>query len=80
MADLLIVMGTSLQVYPFAGLIEMVGPYCPRLLINKEVVGVTANGGADGKFLFFEQDNYRDVLYEGACDEGVNELVRLLGW
>lgn len=42
------------QVYPFAGLIEMTNPFCPRLLINKEPVRVTENGGADGGFLFFE--------------------------
>lgn len=32
-------MGTSLQVHPFASLIDRVGPTCPRLLINLERVG-----------------------------------------
>lgn len=38
-ADLLIVMGTSLSVFPFAGLIDMVRPECPRLLLNMEPAG-----------------------------------------
>jgi NAD-dependent deacetylase sirtuin 2 len=39
-ADLLIVMGTSLKVQPFASLIGQVGSNVPRLLINREAVGV----------------------------------------
>ncbi len=35
--DLLIVMGTSLQVQPFASLVQKVPQSCPRLLINREV-------------------------------------------
>ena len=38
--DLLIVMGTSLQVQPFASLIEQVPKNIPRLLINREKVGI----------------------------------------
>jgi len=38
--DLLIVMGTSLQVHPFAGLIDEVADHVPRLLINLEPAGV----------------------------------------
>ncbi|CAO1616075.1 unnamed protein product [Sympodiomycopsis kandeliae] len=38
-ADLLITLGTSLQVQPFASLIDRVNPTCPRLLINLERVG-----------------------------------------
>ena len=37
--DLLIVASTSLQVQPFAKLIEAVPLSCPRLLLNKEAVG-----------------------------------------
>lgn len=37
--DLLIVMGTSLVVQPFASLIDEVGDGVPRLLINREKVG-----------------------------------------
>lgn len=68
--DLLIIMGTSLVVYPFAALQDLVGDDCPRLLINREQVGN----------LDFGEDNVRDALYEGDCDAGVEELARLLGW
>lgn len=46
-ADLLIVMGTSLKVQPFASLIYGVGKLVPRLLINREAVGerMTENDG-----------------------------------
>ena len=37
--DLLLVLGTSLQVQPFASLIGKVPNECPRLLINRELVG-----------------------------------------
>ncbi|EFA80812.1 ankyrin repeat-containing protein [Heterostelium album PN500] len=38
-ADLLIVMGSSLQVYPFGGLPNDIDPKRPRILINSEAVG-----------------------------------------
>jgi len=38
--DLLIVMGTSLQVHPFAGLIDEVADHVPRLLFNLEPAGL----------------------------------------
>ncbi len=37
--DLLIVMGTSLKVYPFASLVNDVPATTPRLLINRDEVG-----------------------------------------
>ena len=42
--DLLIVMGTSLQVQPFASLIHHVPRECPRFLLNREVVGTDPSG------------------------------------
>lgn len=45
-ADLLIVLGTSLQVQPFAKLIDRVPLSCPRVLINLERVGEIASYGA----------------------------------
>jgi NAD-dependent deacetylase sirtuin 2 len=39
-ADLLIVMGTSLTVHPFASLIAEPATTVPRLLINREICGV----------------------------------------
>ncbi|KOB70063.1 NAD-dependent deacetylase sirtuin 2-like protein [Operophtera brumata] len=38
--DLLIIMGSSLEVQPFASLIDMVPDWCPRLLLNREKAGV----------------------------------------
>ena len=38
-ADLLMVLGTSLQVQPFAGLVEAVSETAPRVLVNREAVG-----------------------------------------
>ena len=38
--DLLIVIGSSLQVMPFAGILGAVSPLCPRILINRDQVGL----------------------------------------
>lgn len=84
-ADLLIVMGTSLQVMPFAGLIGKVPALCPRLLINRDLVGhldqpdPPAWFGNVG-FRFSRDDNYRDVFLPAACDDGVIEICAKLGW
>ncbi|KAJ3591350.1 hypothetical protein NHX12_009295 [Muraenolepis orangiensis] len=82
--DLLIVMGTSLQVQPFAGLVGRVSKSCPRLLINMEkageadpVLGVLGFGGG----MDFDSDKaYRDVAHISTCDEGCLTLADLLGW
>jgi len=83
--DLLIVIGTSLQVQPFASLIHKVSPTTPRLLINNEVVGLIdpqlAMFGLGKQGFRFEMDNnYRDISYIGDCQEGVKKLVDLIGW
>lgn len=65
-ADLLIVMGTSLQVQPFASLPEMVSLDCPRLLINLEEVGD------------FTRD--LDVTRLIETDRGCMELAQQCGW
>ncbi|XP_021401323.2 NAD-dependent protein deacetylase sirtuin-2 isoform X3 [Lonchura striata] len=81
--DLLIIMGTSLQVQPFASLISRVPTNTPRLLINKEKTGqgdplmsLMGFGGMD-----FDSDKaYRDVAWLGDCDSGCLALAELLGW
>ncbi|KAM9812439.1 NAD-dependent protein deacetylase sirtuin-2 [Syngnathus typhle] len=82
--DLLIIMGTSLQVQPFASLISRVPKSCPRLLINMEKTGqgdpmlglLGFGGGMD-----FDSDKaYRDVAHISTCDDGCMELANLLGW
>ncbi|XP_066508291.1 NAD-dependent protein deacetylase sirtuin-2-like isoform X1 [Hoplias malabaricus] len=82
--DLLIVMGTSLQVQPFASLVSRVPNSCPRLLINMEKTGQSDfpmgllgfGGGMD-----FDSDKaYRDVAHLSTCDDGCLALAELLGW
>jgi NAD+-dependent protein deacetylase sirtuin 2 len=72
--DLLIVMGTSLTVQPFASLINRVPSNTPRLLINKEKVGHRSGG------FKFNKKNTRDVALINDCDNGVRELAKKLGW
>ena len=89
--DLLIVIGTSLVVHPFAGLIERPKEHVPRLLINLERCGEAQNTrvtklyrmaglGRGTGFDFDEATNYRDALFLGQCDDGVAELCSMLGW
>eukprot|EP00928_Gymnodinium_smaydae_P081121 TRINITY_DN64697_c0_g1_i1.p1 TRINITY_DN64697_c0_g1~~TRINITY_DN64697_c0_g1_i1.p1 ORF type:complete len:350 (-),score=62.00 TRINITY_DN64697_c0_g1_i1:145-1194(-) len=86
--DLLIVMGTSLAVQPFAGLVRQVHVHVPRLLINRERVGEDFLSSFE-RYLEpaalsrgFDFDNFdgRDTFLQGDCDAGVAELVRELGW
>lgn len=74
-ADALIVIGTSLRVYPFAGLTNKVPLLCPRLLINRDAVGpfqhlVSARG----------EQHYRDVAMLGDCDDLCRQLAQGMGW
>ncbi|KAH3765547.1 NAD-dependent protein deacetylase sirtuin-2 [Pelomyxa schiedti] len=79
--DLLIIIGTSLSVQPFGGLINKVGLNVPRLLINREEVGVRSSfSGANWGMDFHSSDNVRDVCWLGNCDDGCRELARLIGW
>ncbi|KAH9259149.1 hypothetical protein BASA81_002769 [Batrachochytrium salamandrivorans] len=73
--DLLLVMGTSLKVEPFASLIERPRTTVPRMLINREVVGTWLDGGFD-----FRSKKTRDVLLQGDCDAGCLSLAQALGW
>lgn len=83
--DLLIIMGTSLTVQPFASLIDFVSDNCVRLLINREKVGKTSSGFLRsmmfGEGLCFDlPGNKRDVAYEGDCDDGCMHLADQLGF
>jgi NAD-dependent deacetylase sirtuin 2 len=90
--DLLIVIGTSLQVRPFNELIEWVPTTTPRLLINREEVGKKnfisttkpidprVSSGGSGGFRFGECDNHRDAQFLGDCESGILLLAKLLGW
>lgn len=83
--DLLIIMGTSLTVQPFASLTSKVSEETPRLYINLEKTGCgPTNPFAmlmfGGGFKFDDEDNYRDVFLEGTCDDGCYKLADMLGW
>ncbi|KAJ7367357.1 Sir2 family histone deacetylase Hst2 [Mycena albidolilacea] len=66
-ADLLIIMGTSLTVHPFAGLAERAPLACPRVLVNLDVVGSIGR-------------RPNDLVLLGKCDEVVRALCEKLGW
>lgn len=75
--DLLIVMGTSLMVMPVAAIPDWVSPTCPRILLNRELVGGfrrRQRGGGTGT------DDPRDVFLQGDCDDGVRRICHLAGW
>ncbi|KAK2088387.1 NAD-dependent protein deacetylase sirtuin-2 [Saguinus oedipus] len=83
--DLLIIMGTSLQVQPFASLISKAPLSTPRLLINKEKVGqldpfLGMMMGVGGGMDFDSKKAYRDVAWLGDCEQGCLALAELLGW
>ncbi|KAF5384598.1 hypothetical protein D9757_007457 [Collybiopsis confluens] len=65
--DLLIVIGTSLTVHPFASLAYICPDNVPRVLINIELVGDFGSGD-------------EDVILLGKCDEVIQELCEELGW
>lgn len=66
-ADLAIVMGSSLSVYPFASLPQRIDETVPRVLMNMEKVGEIGT----------RRD---DVVWLGECDDGIRELAEELGW
>ena len=83
--DLLIILGTSLKVHPFASLVGLVGEDVPRLLINREQVGTEEEGiikllgFIDDRALQFDEETcYRDACFLGDCDDGVLQLANLL--
>lgn len=66
-ADMVLILGTSLTVHPFASLPETVREEAPRVLFNLERVGGIGSR-AD------------DVVELGDCDAGIRKLADALGW
>ena len=63
-ADIFILVGTSLQVYPAAGLIDYVQEDVPKYIIDKKIPPV---------------NRYRNIIaIEKSASEGVGELLQLL--
>lgn len=85
LCDMLLVMGTSLQVHPFAGLVNDVDRTCPRVLLNREAVATASSdllrAGIDAPgFRFLEPSmNVRDVPIMGDLDDCVWKLVNEIG-
>ncbi|XP_069995649.1 NAD-dependent protein deacetylase sirtuin-2 [Penaeus vannamei] len=85
--DLLIILGTSLTVQPFASLVDNVPAMCPRLLINREKAGTVDPMMAMLQGMFGSAglaldspNNIRDVALLGDCDEGCVKMAEFLGW
>lgn len=78
--DLMIVMGTSLAVFPAAGLVNRVYMETPRLVLNLTMVGV--DQGLDfGPFTYEEDDQVRnDAIVLGDSDQTVLHMVKELNW
>uniref|UniRef100_A0A7S1MAE3 Deacetylase sirtuin-type domain-containing protein n=1 Tax=Neobodo designis TaxID=312471 RepID=A0A7S1MAE3_NEODS len=85
-ADLLLCIGSTFQVFPFAGLAAKVDDCVPRVLLNLEKVasGNSASNDAFGTsqklFAFDDDDNVRDVFVGGPCDDTVKRLAAAVGW
>jgi NAD-dependent deacetylase sirtuin 2 len=83
--DLLIIMGTSLTVQPFASLVDYVSDSCVRLLINRDKVGKHGYNFFRSMLLaeglcFDLPGNRRDVSYETDCDLGCQYIADQLGF
>ncbi|KAM5171925.1 NAD-dependent protein deacetylase sirtuin-3-like [Mantella aurantiaca] len=69
-ADLLIVMGTSLAVEPFANIVNAVRPNVPRLLLNRDLVGPFK----------MKTRNSTDVAELGDLIDVTKKFVSVLNW
>ncbi|KAK4884369.1 hypothetical protein RN001_000640 [Aquatica leii] len=82
--DLLLILGSSLVVQPFASLIDRVPKTTPRFLINREKAGertgILSLIGMGSGLDFDNKDNSRDVFWLGDCDDGCQLLADKLGW
>ena len=68
--DLLIVLGTSLEVEPFASLVYEVGRSVPRTLFNRAAVGPFSS----------KRKRPNDVVVKGDITEGIRKIVDALDW
>jgi NAD-dependent deacetylase sirtuin 2 len=82
--DLLLILGTSLKVYPFASIVKSVSKKIPRCLINNTLPDIFESellcDGSNAEYIFSGNQYQRDVTYIGDCDKGCTELARALGW
>jgi len=82
--DLLLILGTSLKVYPFASIIKSVSKKIPRCLINNTLPEIFESellcDSSSTEYIFSGNQYKRDVIYMGDCDKGCIELAQALGW
>ncbi|KAL6057149.1 NAD-dependent protein deacetylase sirtuin-3, mitochondrial, variant 3 [Balamuthia mandrillaris] len=88
--DLLIIIGTSLQVQPFSQLVGMVSESTPRLLLNQTQVHMEPSSlvergvrSVDDLVFGERRPNHstkRDVICLGDCQTLVKRFCELLGW
>ena len=81
--DLLLVLGTSLAVQPFASFIDSVPRSTPRVFVNMRREGSGSRGEYEdggGTHAYGKCGNYRDLLLEGDCDRTITGLCKDLGW
>ncbi|KAK8814172.1 hypothetical protein WA158_008034 [Blastocystis sp. Blastoise] len=81
--DLVIIIGTSLEVEPISTLVNSIPLNTLRLLINKEAVEpFKSNFDFDSlsKSFVSNYKNIRDVFYCGDCDEGCIAFSKYLHW
>lgn len=67
--DMVLVMGTSLEVQPFAGIIDTVRFNVPRVLFNREAVGP-----------FKYQKRAQDIVAIGDLIENMVKFAEMIGW
>ncbi|KAL7054570.1 hypothetical protein AAHC03_025956 [Spirometra sp. Aus1] len=73
--DLLIIMGTSLTVLPFCGLVNCTKSGVPRLYINREY-----SESSNSPLRWGKPGNKTDVFVQRDADVAVLMLAELLGW
>lgn len=83
-AELLIVVGTSLVVQPFASLVCQVRRGVPRALVNMERAGEGLSSGgffaAPSDGFDFDTPGSTDVFLQGDCDAQLAEVAAALDW
>ena len=70
----------ALMVGPVNMLPELVNKTCPRVLLNRELVGTfLSNNGPKTRRKSYERKQ-RDIFHPGDCDESIRTLCAILGW
>ncbi|KAF6215410.1 hypothetical protein GE061_010162 [Apolygus lucorum] len=81
--DLLIILGTTLQVEPFASIMHNIPTNCPRLIISKYNLSEFKNSKYQ-RVLKYDKDIDDTLGYDafllGDCDASVHDLVGMIGW